>query len=267
MAHFNLGDVDGAVDDIRRGIAGSEVLRLPVLRVQFRWMEASIASWRGDFDEALRQCRTAKQFHQQTELYEAGSMDLALRAVDWEQGRLAEVDTSGLFDPIAWDAAIAADRGNSEVSIRVLRQWLGRRRPHVWTTLGHQVLLAHVAADLHVTDAAEQLLELLLPFEDRIANVGQVGALGSVALACARLCIVLDDETQARRLLGLARRLAEETRARPTLLRCRFAAAQLLGPGPEQVAELSIVAEEAARLGMRGLEAQARRGEGAEPRA
>ena len=52
------------------------------------------------------------------------------------------------------------------------------RRPHVWTTLGHTVLLAHLAADHGLAEYCGPLLAELEPFGDRIAVIGQVGSQG-----------------------------------------------------------------------------------------
>src|SRR5690606_29513549 len=77
MPALNLGDVAATRAHVQAGIAGSEELKLPVLRAQLRWMEAVLAMWVGDFAEAERHHAIAAHVHEQTELYEAGSGLLA----------------------------------------------------------------------------------------------------------------------------------------------------------------------------------------------
>lgn len=72
-----------------------------MVRVQLRWMEATLAEWYGDFAQARRQYETARQIHLQTELYTAGSADLAFNTLEWERGALAESDP-GVVEPDSW---------------------------------------------------------------------------------------------------------------------------------------------------------------------
>ena len=266
MAAMNLGDVDGAERHLRAGIEGSEELQLPVLRAQLRWMQAVLAVWRGDFAEAHRHHGIAAHVHEQTELYGAGS------------GLMAEVsllrETGGEIDP-AWrelaatpetggqsmvdlvTGALLSVSGGSEVAPAaeaLLSGWLPRRRgPHVWTTLGNLVLLAHLAAECGLERFAAPLLDELTPFVDRIAVVGQIGVTGPVALATARLRMLSGDVEGTRADLARARALAERTGGAPSLVRCALLAAQLTGdPGAR-----AAVAAEAAALGMRGVAIQA----------
>jgi hypothetical protein len=83
---------------------------------------------------------------------------------------------------------------------------------------------------------AGPLLEELEPFGDRIAVIGQVGVVGPVALAAARLRVLVGDHDRAHADL-LAAELAESDEQR------RAVAAG--------------VAVQAGRLGMRGVEAAA----------
>jgi DNA-binding SARP family transcriptional activator len=261
MAAMNLGDVDGAERHLRAGIAGSEELQLPVLRAQLRWMEAVLAVWRGDFAEAQRHHGIATYVHEQTELYGAGS------------GLMAEVsllrETGGEFDP-AWLELVAAPEtgGQSMLDLvtaslltvaggadvvsaadALLSGWLVRRDgPHVWTTLGYLVLLAHLAADCGLARYAEPLLTELEPFGGRIAVIGHIGVVGPVALATARLRALTGDTAGAHTDLDAARTLAERTGGVPSLVRCALLSAQLTGDPA-----VTTVADEARTLGMLGV--------------
>lgn len=265
MAALTLGDVDGAAGHLRRGIAAADLLRLPVVRVQLRWMEGVLAEWRGDLDEAARGYAQAAQVHEQTELYTSGSSELAVHTLRRELGTLAGAEPAAV-EPVAWEAAIAAARGDADRAWSLLHDWLRTPRPTAWNTLGHQVLLAHVVADLGEARAgggtdpagtAEHVLGLLDPHAGRIANIGQVGVVGSVDLARARLLAALGRTGEAREVLAGATAFARATGGRPTLLRCRLLAVRL-GVAPDPRRERAAIAAEADALGMVGLAAEAR---------
>jgi len=257
MARMNLGDVDAAAAHVRQGIVGCDLLRLPVVRVQLRWMEATLASWRGDFDETRRQYEAARQFHLQTELYVAGSPDLAANTLEWERGMLADSDP-GFVEPDSWRIAIAAARGDRQTVTTEIARWSAGQGPFTWTTLGHRTLLARVIADLELVEHAETFIELLAPFHDCIATVGQVGVIGSVAEASARLHALLGRVETAHALLDRAEELATRTSSPPTLLRCRLLRTQLQAASPERDRAIEQIADEASRLGMFGLADYAR---------
>ncbi|RVW10024.1 transcriptional regulator [Prescottella agglutinans] len=257
MTQMNLANVDAAAAHVRQGIIGCDLLRLPVVRVQLRWMEGTLAEWRGDLEQAARQYDTARQIHLQTELYTAGSADLAQNTLKWEQGELAGT-TPGFVEPRAWSIAIAAARGDRRAAVEGIARWTSDPGPDVWTTLGHQTLLAHIVADLSLVEYADLFLERLAPFTDRIATVGQVGVVGTVAEASARLHAVLGQTDQASARMEEAEQIAHRTSGAPTLLRCRLLRAQLEPDSSGRAGELSAVAEESARRGMHGLAAQAR---------
>ena len=178
MAELNLGNVDAAARRLAVGIEGSDALQLPVLRAQLRWMEAVLAVWRGDFAEAERHHGIAAHVHEQTELYGAGSGLMAAVSLVRETGGpidpqwrsvAATPETGGqdmvdlvkaalLTVPTAPEVASAAQA--------LLAEWLAARdRPHVWTTLGHLALLAHLAADEWLVRYAGPLLDELEPFD------------------------------------------------------------------------------------------------------
>ncbi len=257
MTQMSLGHVDAAAAHVRQGIVGCDLLRLPVVRVQLRWMEGTLAEWCGDLEQAGRQYDTARQIHLQTELYTAGSAHLAQNTLEWEQGVLAE-STPGFVEPEAWAIAIAAARGDRQAAAEGLARWTSDPGPTVWTTLGHQTLLAHVVADLSLVEYADLFAGLLEPFTDRIATVGQVGVVGAVAEASARLHMLLGQVDRASELLEQAEQIAHHTSGAPTLLRCKLIRAQLAPDSPGRVRELGAVAEEAQRRGMNGAAAQAR---------
>jgi DNA-binding SARP family transcriptional activator len=253
MMRFLLTDFDGAEAEVAAGIAAADQLRLPIVRTQLRWMEGAVAQWHGDFEEAERQNRRAYEVHKRTELYGFGTWEFASGAMAWDRGTLAAMETPGEAEPVAWEAAIAAARGEAEKAAADVAAWLDRGGPIVWNTLAHQVLMAHVAADLGLADSARRLLERLEPARGRIANIGQCGGMGPVALALGRLRRLLGEETEAMSLF--AQGLDEATRGggEPSILRCRREIALGAPDSPAREAELASIDAEAERLGMRPL--------------
>jgi len=270
MAEMNLGDVDATARRLAVGIEGSEELQLPVLRAQLRWMEAVLAVWRGDFAEAERHHGIAAYVHEQTELYGAGSGLMASVSLLRETGGpidpqwlavTATPETGGQHMVNLVQAALLTVSQEQDVAPEaeaILADWLASRdRPHVWTTLGHSALLAHLAADAGLARYAGPLLEALEPFGDRVAVIGQIGVVGPVALATARLHLLAGDRERARADLARAVAIAERTAAAPTLVRCNLLAAELIEPDAERRAAARQVAAEAERLGMMGVRAAA----------
>jgi len=270
MAEMNLGDVDAVARRLAVGIEGSEALTLPVLRAQLRWMEAVLAVWRGDFAEAERHHGIAAHVHEQTELYGAGSGLMATVSLLRETGgpidpqwlaMAATPETGGqaLADLVKTALLTVADGPEvAATADRLLSAWLATGvRSHAWTTLGHLVLLAHLAADNGLTRYAGPLLDELHPFGDRIAVLGQIGVVGPVALATARLRLLAGDRDQAWADLTRARTVAERTGAAPTLVRCALLAAELSESDGQRRAMAAEVAADARRLGMLAVEAAA----------
>ncbi|MEU0495728.1 BTAD domain-containing putative transcriptional regulator [Mycobacterium sp. NPDC006124] len=270
MAEMNLGDVAAAARRLAVGIEGSESLVLPVMRAQLRWMEAVLAVWRGDFAEAERHHGIAAHVHEQTELYGAGSGLMATVSLLRETGgeidprwlaMAASPETGGqnMADLVRTVVLSIADGPEVPAAAEaLLSAWLAdRARPHVWTTLGHLVLLAHLAADGGLVRYAGVLLEELGPFDDRIAVIGQIGVVGPVALAMARLHLLAGDRERAHTELARARAVAERTGATPTLVRCALLAAELSDSEQERHELAAAVAADARSLGMRGVEAAA----------
>jgi hypothetical protein len=127
----------------------------------------------------------------------------------------------------------------------------------VWTTLGHTALHAHLAADHVPTLFCAPLLTELAPFDGSIALIGQVGVVGPVALATARLHHVAGDRVRARADLARAIAIAERTAAAPTVVRCDLLAAELAESDEERRTAAHAVVAESRRLGMRAVEAAA----------
>jgi DNA-binding SARP family transcriptional activator len=221
MAQLNLGDVAQAERDTAGAIVQSDLLRLPVLRVQLRWMEGTLALWRGDREQAARHFAAAGRVHAQTELSYTGSAVLAHHCLLRDAGELAGADLDGSPEPVAWGAAIAAARDERAEAERLLVAWLDDLgAAWTWPTLGHVTLLAGVAADLDLADHAPRLLALLAPYARHVATIGQVGVVDAVDLAAGRLHALLGDAAAARAALDRALAHARATGGAPTAARC-----------------------------------------------
>ena len=204
---MNLANVDAAVKHVRQGIIGCELLRLPVVRVQLRWMEANSRRMVRRLRASPPAVRDGRQNPSANGVVHAGSADLAFNTLEWERGALAESDP-GVVEPDSWTIAIDAARGEREATSEGIKKWLINRGPQTWTTLGHQTLLARVVADLELVDYADTFIGLLSPYTGCIATVGHVGELGSVAEASARLHALLGHVEQASTLLDQAEKIA-----------------------------------------------------------
>ena len=125
-------------------------------------------------------------------------------------------------------------------------------RAQIWTTLGHNTFLAHLAAEYGLSEFAAALLAELEPFVDRIAVIGQVGSAGPVALGTARLHALAGDRVRAYEHLAQARELARRTGGVPSLVRCDLLAAELADPADRAVLAARVGAD-TRRLGMTGV--------------
>lgn len=258
MALFTVGDLAGVEEHYRLGVAGSDALRLPISRVQLRWMEATMAVWHGRFDRAERLIDRAYELHRQTELYVPRVHAFAVMALRWEQGRIREWEPLPVDDQAGSPLAVAAQAmsaGRFDVADRILDTELARPTQDRWTTHAELTLLAHILADVGDTKHARLVLDRLQPFAGFIANAGRAGVVGPVALAIARLHVLLDEPERARAPLTQAMRLAERTDGAGSVVRCRLLEARLDDADGAVFASIALDAE---ALGMRQVAAEAK---------
>lgn len=275
MSTMMLGDVAGTKRLVRRGIAGSERYRLPILRAQLRWMETSLAVWHGDFEVAMEHFRTAVKVHQMTELYVAGSdtvamlglaterqlLDAVIRAnglaaegqstLDWARSMAGAFSGNQMTVLLAAGVAmIARSDGDHELAERMITVWLSDDRPMVWTSLCQAVLLGHVVADLGLTRYAQHFIDYLAPYSAFVGALGQIGQVGTVGLALAKLHYLAGDDAAGDAALREATDVATRGDGLPSLLRCRLLAASRAVPGPERDRELDDIDSRATDLGL-----------------
>lgn len=147
--------------------------------------------------------------------------------------------------------ALAGRPGGEEA----LAAEIGRREPDVWTSHGRLALLAHAVAYLGRADLAPPPLAAMAPVRHCLATFGQVGALGPVALAVARLADLLGDRPAAEKHLIEALRVARDSEGAGSLVHCRLLAARWAserGPTPDLRQELVALARAADARGMSG---------------
>nr|WP_246372454.1 BTAD domain-containing putative transcriptional regulator [Gordonia humi] len=274
MAAMCLGDVDETGARLRSAIAGSERMRLPVLRAQLRWMEAALAVWHGDFPTAQQHFRTALAVHRQTELYVAGSGALALMATASQRGMFDDVVDdvlgTGGGDRMAWVrgvvsaapdgpvprllaagvATVAVEHGDEDLIRAMIDAWAADDRPMLWTSLAEAVILADLVVELRLDEYAQTFVDVLAPFRGHIATVGQVGCVGPVDLALAGLYDILGQEWEVASALFRARTLVQAGGSEPGLLRCRLFAAARADASAERDRELVAIADRARELGI-----------------
>ncbi|MDT3445204.1 BTAD domain-containing putative transcriptional regulator [Pseudofrankia sp. BMG5.37] len=256
LAKTALGDPTAA-DHVRLGALGSDLLRLPASRVQFRWAQGSLALWRDDdLTAAEATYRHAFELHRETELYQSGVYQVAMLSLRFEQGQLGEpAETPPISMSAPWTATLTAIARGGPGTDELIAAEIARFEPVTWATHGRLAVLAHAVADRGLREHVETLTARLAPVAHCVANIGQCGMVGPVALGLARLAALADDLPAARAHLGSATELAIRTQGAGALLRCRLFAAQLAARTGEPVddAELRDVAERAARRGMTGV--------------
>ena len=256
MTRFMQGDMGAVETHLRRGIKGSDRLRLPVTRVQLRWVEAALAQWQGQLDLAEALATTAHQRHLQTELYGADRTYVHARlALSWDRGRLSEEpDTiSRSPEPLVWGALAAAETGDREVGQELLSRGFDPDEPEYWYTLARLTLMAHAAADLGDVSVARPLLERLAANTWAVAAFGQAGSIGPVALATGRLRALLGDPVAARADFSQAEKLATAGGGRTALLRIRLARLEMEPPTLERTGALVLLQDDANSVGMTGV--------------
>lgn len=265
---FTLGDVEASQRHQRAGVTGADALRLPVYRVQLRWVDAAAAQWRGTLPEARRRYREANDVHRKTEMYLMGVHTNAKIAVRWAEGRLDLVDDIDDLTPslrLLGRTVLAAGRGDAAAADALVAEQLDDLGPRIWTSHAQLTLLGHIAADLGLRRHADRLYEELEPYSGLIANIGQVGEFGPIDLVLARLAALRGDVPDARRLLRRAVDLAERTGGRTAALWCRWVAATLSAAdvSPEAAdAEFAAIIGVAEVLGATGIAAAARNAAG-----
>ncbi len=253
------GEVRAAEEHLRDGIAGSDAMRLPVSRVQLRWLEATLATWHGDLERAEQLARLAAELHRQTELYIMNVDGFSSLARFWERGDFAAMAAMNPVDNPTMPFLQAVRQivsGDADAGVATLEQARAHPPREVWTTLGERVLAAHVVADAGVLPAVAIMREVLEPFRPLMGTLGQTAQLGPVSLALARLEMLAGEPDRARVSLAAARRMVEEGDGRAMLLRCRMLAARLDGADADELADLAAAAE---AMGLARIAAHARR--------
>ena len=234
-----------AAEHCRLGSAGSDALRLPVSRVQFRLTESLLAIWAGRFEEAETLFRDGVRLREQTELY-FGWARMGIVVSRWKQGRvLSLLDEPSGETNLVEQACVAVARGDLEAADRLVGASLDQDGPVIWTSHGNWALLGETVADAGLRRHAQRLIELLQPLAGLVAIIGQLTAVTPVSLALARLYHLVGDDDAARRELASALELGERSGGVPSALRCRLFAFELDGASEDEFDELVAEADAA----------------------
>ena len=215
----------GAAEHLRRGAAGSDLLRLPVSRVQLRWAEGTLVQWYGDdLERAEALYDHAFDLHQRTELYESNVHDLAVFTLRWDQERLADLTVTDREEPRTrrLDASGRRDRATTGGSGRPCSRpnCRGRSRPPGSASGGSPCwpTRSPISVPAPRRPACSARLDRYSGF---LANIGQVGVVGTVDLALARLQWLAGNAEAAERHLAAAEALAGREGGSNELRRCR----------------------------------------------
>ncbi len=227
MATMNLAQPEACAHHVEAGAVAAELFRTPINRVQLRWAEASLAQWHGDLDRAADLYARAEAAHRATELQQAGTFELAAIVLAWDQGRLHEVSGEVPSNPFvsSWTSAVVDAAAGRPGADEALRAEVLRPEPNVWTSHGRLALLAHAVADRGLADLAQPLLDAMAPLSQYLATLGQIGTIGPVALAMARLADLKQDRAAAQAFLEIAIDISTASRGQASLRRCRQLAA------------------------------------------
>lgn len=224
LALLGVGRARDADAEARAAITDSDAERLTVVRVQLRFLEASLAMWRGDVAETEHHLEIADRVNRQTELFYAGTVAIARACLARSTGALATIENPGaLIQGDAWAAAVAAARGEAAEAERRARSWLEERGPWIWSSLAGLTLVSQAVADAALRDLAEPLLAELAPFAGAVVAFGHAGTVGSVDLVRGRLSALVGEHGRARELLQAALSQADAEGGAPTAADCRAA--------------------------------------------
>ncbi|WP_375492100.1 BTAD domain-containing putative transcriptional regulator [uncultured Jatrophihabitans sp.] len=255
MARATLGDMAGAAEDCRLGSIGSDELRLPISRVQFRLFESMLALWVGRFDDAERLFADGLRLHEQTELY-FGWSQMATVVLRWKQGTPHELlEPEPGYDPHVEEIFRAVRARDFELADRLIEQFLADEGPVIWTSHGSWALVAHMVADAGLVRHAAPLIDRLQPLAGLLAVVGQLTLVSPVSLCLARLHHLVGADDTARRELASALALCQAGGGHPSELRCRLLAVEIDG-APS--AAIEALADEAEVAGLAGIAREAR---------
>ncbi|MGN7797625.1 BTAD domain-containing putative transcriptional regulator [Leifsonia sp. 22587] len=205
--HLGLGDPAAARETLRQAIVRADLLRLPVIRVQLRWVEGMLAQWDGDVSAAERHFELAYELHRETELYTEGVRSISAFALRYAQGLKHDLPVFAHQDQLVglWSRTIAAAEADERSLAQVLiRELIGRSVPLQWTSVASLVIAGDAAARLQLEDELNELTGLLEPFQNCVANIGQVGVLGTVAECLARMAEAAGQRSESFALIDAA---------------------------------------------------------------
>jgi hypothetical protein len=237
---WERADVDAAVEQAALAQELAHRLGSPALMTQVDWFAASMAGFRGHLREAEALCDRAYELYRRTRRWSADTLDAGLRLVVYmEQGRTGEIEArrdvllDSPYRPWFQEgyAYGLVELGRVDEAAEVLT---GSPLPPLvdcWMFLGLVAAAAHVRIALGNRAAVATLLEVLEPYQGRLATTGTGSAFGDVHLALAAAHRFLGDEGAARHHADRSVAVLSRAGAGPDLVRALLLRADVAPEG------------------------------------
>lgn len=268
MACFEAGHAAECETADRAAAKIAEELGYPAMRWQSSFVEARRLLWHGDIPSAKRHSRRALEIGREAgEVLTEPIAVAQLYLIRWDEGRLAEIlgffASAPLEGPLerAFAAHAYANLGQPREAQRLVTGLAARGFADVhydgfWLTV--MSLVADAAARATVTDVAEEVYDLLLPWRDQIV-VTPGTCLGSVAHHVGTLAAALGRPNDADDAFAQAAATHEGLNAPIWTARTRLEWARaIVADDPRRGLDLLAKAEQLARAaGAHGIVAEA----------
>jgi tetratricopeptide (TPR) repeat protein len=235
-------DVPTALDESARAQQLAHRLGSPALMTQIDWFAATLAAFRGHLQEAEALCDRAYDLYRRTRRWSADTLDAGLRMIiQMEQGRLDDIRArrdvllDSPYRPWFQEgyAYGLVQLGQVDEAAEVLADAPLPPLIDSWLFLGLVAAALHVRVALEDRDAVATLLDVLRPYEGRLATAGTGSAFGDVHLALAAGHRHLGDLDAARHHAGASVRVLGDNGAGPDLVRALLLRAELIPAGAE----------------------------------
>jgi hypothetical protein len=243
IARFGLGAVsweaaDVATAEAEAGRAQQLAHRLgaPALLTQVVWFAATLAAFRGHLQEAEALCDRAYDLYRRTRRWSADTLDAGLRMpIQMEQGRLEDLRArrdvllDSPYRPWFQEgyAFGLVELGQLDEAAEVLADAPMPPLVDSWLFLGLVAASLHVRIALDARAPVAALLEVLQPYQGRLATTGTGSAFGDVHLALAAGHRFLGDRDTARRHADASIEVLGRNGAGPDLVRALLLRAEL----------------------------------------
>jgi DNA-binding SARP family transcriptional activator len=244
MARFGMGgvsweraDVASALQQAAQAQQIAHRLGSPALMTQVDWFVATLAAFRGRLQEAEALCDRAFELYRRTRRWSADTLDAGLRmSIQMEQGRIDEIRArrdvllDSPYRPWFQEgyAYGLVQFGLVDEAADLLADAPLPPLIDSWLFLGLIGAATHVRNALGNREAVATLLELLRPYEGRLATTGTGSAFGDVHLALAAGLRFLGDHAAAAHHADRSVGVLTGAGAGPDLVRALLLRAELV---------------------------------------